>query len=315
MHFRLSYITKDFHFGDAEIKASDPEKGIQVVYKKRPDDGKQLPTEANDGLIVTTCERELTEKLHKEAVDSGVLSLNKEAVHKVYDDMTDAVQRTLRLTRWKTNAIGGPNPIRSTTAEYFVWSVDGSKWKRVSDAVFGKLTIHQIDRRWTNADAEFLQTEFLKGTSEPLGHELLRETEVNRQSNPRSSLILGVAAAEVGFKQFVSRTLADTAWLLELPSPPLVDMIHKFPWEQLKLRINDKVPAVPELIIDELKKAVTLRNKVIHSGTATFKPDTLESILSTVKSFLYFLDVLHGNGQDWPLAFIDREVVKPFMKD
>jgi hypothetical protein len=56
--------------------------------------------------------RELTERLHKEAVDLGVLSRNKEAVHKVYDDVVDAVQRTLRLARSKTNAIGGPDPIR-----------------------------------------------------------------------------------------------------------------------------------------------------------------------------------------------------------
>ena len=54
---------------------------------------------------------------------------------------------------------------------------------------------------------------------------------INR--NPRSSLILGVAAAEVGFKQFASKTLPDTAWLLEFPSPPLFDMLQKFPWKQL----------------------------------------------------------------------------------
>jgi hypothetical protein len=315
MHFRLSYITRDFYFGDAEIKVTDPDKAIEIIYKKRPDEGDRPPHEKNDGLIVATCQRELTERLHKEAVDSGVLSRNKEAVQRVYDDMVDAAQRTLRLARWKTNAVGGPNPIRSTTVEYFVWSIDGSNWKRVSDAVFGKLTLSQIDRDWTSFDAKFLQTEFLKGTTEPLGHELLREAEVNRQSNPRSSLVLGVAAAEVGFKQFVSKTLTDTAWLLELPSPPLVDMIHKFPWEQLRLRINDKVPTAPETITAELKKAVMLRNKVIHSGTVDLTGDTLESILNTVKHFLYFLDVLRGSGHLWPLDFIDRELIKPFLKD
>jgi hypothetical protein len=174
------------------------------------------------------------------------------------------------------------------TTNYFVWSVDGSNWNRVTDASFGKLTINQLDRTCTSLDSDFLQAEFLKGTREPLGHELHREADVNRQSNPRSSLILGVAAAEVGFKQFVSKTLTETAWLLELPSPPLVDMIQKFPWEQLKLRINGKVPFVPELIIAELKKAVTLRNKVIHSGTANLEPDTFELILSIVSlSFIF----------------------------
>ena len=58
MQFRLSYMTKDFHFGnagDAEIKVTGPDKEIEVVYKKRPIDSVPPPHEANDGLIVTTC--------------------------------------------------------------------------------------------------------------------------------------------------------------------------------------------------------------------------------------------------------------------
>jgi hypothetical protein len=89
--------------------------------------------------------------------------------------------------------------------------------------------------------------------------------------NPWKYAVLGVAAAEVGFKHFVSRTFPDTAWLLDLPSPPLTEMLNTFPWEQLKLRINDKVPAVPDLMIDELKKAVHLRNKIVHSGVAPLR--------------------------------------------
>jgi hypothetical protein len=120
MRFKLSYITRDFHFGNAEIRVSDPGKGIEVVYKERPNDGDQPPYEGNDGIIVALCELNLTERLHNEAVNSGVLSRNKEAVQKIFDDMNDAIQRTVRLTRWKTNAIGGPNTIRMGTPNYFV---------------------------------------------------------------------------------------------------------------------------------------------------------------------------------------------------
>lgn len=305
MHFRLSYITRDFVFGDAEIRVSNPDKRIEIVYKKRPNDGGQPPYEGSDGLIVAVCERNLAERLHDEAVSSGVLSRNKGAVQEIFDDMADAIQRTLRLARWRANAIGGPNPIRMATVNYFVWSTDGSNWKPVADSAFSTLRFQiPTDRTWSRADAEFLQSELVKGTDEPLGHELLREADVNRRFNPRSSLILGVAAAEVGFKQFASKTLPDTAWLLELPSPPLVEMLHKFPWEQLKLRINGEVPAVPESIIEGLKKGVTLRNKIVHSGVANLSPDTLDSVLNTVKNLLYFLDALHGSGQHWPLNFI-----------
>ena len=184
----------------------------------------------------------------------------------------------------------------------------------VTDSVFGKLAFIQTDRRWSTEDADFLQTEMAKGTSEPLGHELLREANVNRDSNPRSSLILGVAAAEVGFKQFASKSLPDTAWILELPSPPLIEMLNKFPWCQLNLRINDKVPAVPELIIDELKKAVNLRNKIVHSGIASLSFETLKSALDSVKDLLYFLDMLSGTGQSWPGNLISADVITQLKK-
>ncbi len=314
MHFRLTYIARDFLFGDAEIRVSDSEKGVEVTYKQRPNDNQPPAFEENDGLIVAVCERTLTERLNSEAVASGVLSRNKEAVSKVFDDMTDTIQRTLRLARWRTNIRSGPNPIRSAIPNYFAWSVDGSDWKMVADSVSLKIKFLYSTHNWSKEDAEFLQSEIVKGSNEPLGHELLREADVN-QENPRSSLILGVAAAEVGFKQFVSRTFPDAAWLLELPSPPLVDMLTRFPWEQIKLRINGKVPAVPETIVMELRKAVTLRNKIVHLGTASLTPETLESILDTVSDFLYFLDMLHGSGRNWPFGFIRPATMSEFKKE
>ncbi len=316
MRFRLRYITKDFYFGDAEIKVSDPDRGIEVVYRRlRTDDGEMPRVEFTDGLIVATCERSLSERLQNEAVNSGVLSLKKEAVCNVYDDMYDSIERTLRLTRWRTNARGGPNPIRVAMQSYFAWSTEGSTWNMVADCVSAKFEIEQIDRPWTGEDAAFLQTEILKGTNEPLGHELWREASANRKSNPRSSLILAVAAAEIGFKQFVSKRIPDAAWLMGLPSPPLVEMLNKFPWGQVKLRINDKVPAVPESIVGELKKAVNLRNKIVHSGVANLTFETLDSILTTVHDFLYFRDMLHETGHEWPAKFISPEVIDHFKKD
>jgi hypothetical protein len=314
MYFRLSYVTSDFHFGESEIKVSDPDKGITIVLKQRSDDGERPPFQQNDGLIVAICVRDLPERLQNEALTSGALSLRKEAVQKAHDDMWDLIQRTLRLARWRGNTRGGPNPIRSGVPNSFVWFVDGSNWKMVSDYMSIRIKFLSSTHNWSKDDAEFLQAEILKGSSEPLGHELLREADVNSESNPRSSLILAVAAAEVGFKHFASKALPDTAWLLELPSPPLIDMINRFPWSQLKVRINDKTPAVPEMIVDEMKKAVGLRNKIIHLGFANISPETLDSVLRTVSDFLYFLDSVHSN-QRWPLNYVRRNIIDHFKKD
>lgn len=314
VYFRLTYITSNFLYGDVEIKVSDPERGMEIIYKQRPKDSDRPPYETNDGLIVALCQRSLSERLYNETVSTGILSQKKEAVKQIFDDMTDFLQRTLRLARWRTNIQGGPNPIRSGVPDFFVWSVNGSNWKMVTDSISLRVKFLHSTRNWSKEDAGFLQTEILKGLNEPLAHELLREADINRESNPRSSLILGVAAAEVGFKHFASKTLPDTTWLLELPSPPLIEMINKFPWAQLKTRINDKVPMVPEPITDELKKAVALRNKIVHSGIATLNYETLDSVMNAVNDFLYFLDLVH-TGQPWPLSCMSRDILGHFKKD
>jgi hypothetical protein len=99
VYFRLTYITGNFIFGNAEIKVSDPGKGITISYTKRPKDAQQPPYEKNDGLIVAQCQRSLSERLYGEAVSTGILSQNKAAVKQVFDDMNDLIQRTLRLAR------------------------------------------------------------------------------------------------------------------------------------------------------------------------------------------------------------------------
>jgi hypothetical protein len=315
--FRMSYVTRDFYYGNVEIKTSDPEKKIEVVLKERSEASEPPAVERNDGLIIATCERALSERLQREAETSGVLSFKKEAVRQVYEEMHDCVIRTLRLLRWRTGSMGAPNPIRMGTTNHFVWSVEGSDWKIVADSLNAVLSfkISQLGSGPSSEDMEFIQKGIIEGLNEPLGHELLREAHVNQQSNPRSSLILAVAAAEVGFKHFASKMLPATSWLLALPSPPLVDMLTNFPWSDLKLQINGKVPTVPEMLISELKKAVTLRNAIVHSGVANFSYQSLDSILSSVRDFLYFLDLFQGEGQSWAFRFIRPEVMKQFKKD
>lgn len=315
MFFKTTYITRDFYYGDAtEIKTSDPIKKIEVVLIKRPTGGEPPPLEKNDGLIIATCDRILTERLQQEAETSGVLSFKKEAVRQVYEEMYDCVIRTLRLLRWRTGSMGAPNPIRMGTVDYFVWSVDGTNWKLVADSINAVLRfkISQLGSSPSTEDMDFIQRGIIENLNEPLGHELLREASVNQQSNPRSSLILAVAAAEVGFKHFSSKVLPATSWLLGLPSAPLVDMLNSFPWSEIGVLISYKVPVVPETLIADLKKAVTLRNAIVHSGAANFSYDSLDSILLSVREFLYFLDSLQGKGQAWALRFIRPEIMAQF---
>jgi hypothetical protein len=291
IRFRLEYITREFKFDDARIVVSDPAKRLEATLTKRPAEFASFPTEPDDGLIVGICERRVTDRLCEQAASSGQLSVRQEAVASVHTDIRNFILRTLRLLRWRTKSPGRPYPIRAVVG--FSWSWDGVEWKPVTD--YMSLRIKQVENPpiLTDAAIEFARTEILGELDEPLGHELLREAWTNQDANLRSAIVIAVAAAEVGFKQFAAKTLPDTAWILEnLQSPPLSKMLDLFPWDKMKLQINGRPVTVPDSIKDELKKAVTLRNEIVHGRSGTLTSDTSESVLYCVRDLLYFLDAL-----------------------
>jgi hypothetical protein len=150
---------------------------------------------------------------------------------------------------------------------------------------------------------------------EPLGHELLREAWTNRNANPRSCIVLAVAAAEVGFKQFASKTFPDAAWILEnVQSPPLVKRLTElFPWSKLKVQINGKDLTPPDSVTTTLTKAVRLRNDIDHGRGENLSGKTVDSVLTAVRDLLYFLDVVHG--QQWANLSPQRRGSQTFHTD
>jgi hypothetical protein len=223
--------------------------------------------------------------------------------------MQEMILHTIRLARWRCNSTkGGPNPIQ--WAGDFSWSADGTAWKRVADNLSLKFEFSRFTD-WTDEAAEFVSTKVFGDLDEPLGHQLLREAAVNRKDNLRSSLVLAVVAAEVGFKQFASEAFPDTDWILEkLPSPPLITMLQVFPWSKLGVLINDKVPSIPSPIESVLKKAVNLRNQIVHLGVVKLEVKTVDSVLTAVRDLLYFLDALRG--QNWAASHISPGALKSF---
>ncbi len=314
MYFQLRYITADFDFGNKQIRVSHPEKKMDFLLRKRiPDDAPLPPLKPDDGFVTVTCEREITERLQQEAISSGQLSIKKGAIRIVHDDMVNHLRRTLRLIRWRANSHGRPNPLRSGLHDGFRWSLDGIKWKAVADCISMKLSLH-VHPAWRSEDEQFLEAEASSELDEPLGHELLREAWTNRGANPRSSIVLAVAAAEVGFKQFASKVFPDTAWILEsLQSPPLVKMLTElFPWPKLKMQINGKDLTPPESVATTLKKAVLLRNDIVHGRAENLNGKTVNSVLTAVRDLLYFLDAVQG--QPWALFHLSAEARKDFPR-
>lgn len=312
IRFRLEYVSRDFKFGDARILVSDPAKHLEAALTKKPAGSASLPTEPGDGLIVGICERQVTDRLYDQAASTGQLSVKQEAVASVLTDTQSFILRTLRLLRWRTKSPGRPYPIRAIVG--FMWSLDGVEWKYVAD--YMSLRLRQLENPpiLTDEAVEFVRTEIPGELDEPLGHELLREAWTNQETNLRSAIVLAVAAAEVGFKQFASKVFPDTAWILEnLQSPPLSKMLDLFPWDKLKLQINGQQVTVPDSIKDDLRKAVTLRNEIVHGRGGVLTSDITESVLYSVRDLLYFLDAL-TNMKVWAFDFVSTDARKHFAK-
>jgi len=154
-----------------------------------------------------------------------------------------------------------------------------------------------IEQDGLSAAAE-LVTSFQR---EPVAHELWREAWNLRHSSPRSSLVIGVAAAEVGLKQLIAALVPHASSLVEnIPSPPLDTMIRKV-LPDLPIRA-DVEPArrTPRHLRTAIVAAVEDRNRVVHLG-AMPRADLRQTLLA-IREFLYILDMY--SGHPWAEALL-----------
>ncbi len=184
-------------------------------------------------------------------------------------------------------------------------SMDGTKWIPLQDLTF-EVEVHASLDLPAETRNE-VETIVRAGADEPLGHELHREALSHRDQNPRSSLIIAIAAAEIGFKELVGDLVPAARWIIDnAPSPPLVRMLTEYlPLLPVRCRIKDEIRLPPPRIMECLKKAVNMRNATTHTGRQVIESDTLKEILSSVKDVLWLLDYYRGSA--WALEFIRPE--------
>jgi hypothetical protein len=135
------------------------------------------------------------------------------------------------------------------------------------------------------------------GVEEPLGRQLFREAWAQKDSRPRSALVIGVAAAEVGFKKLVGSLVPQAQWLVdEIQTPALSKMLRKYlPTLPVKARFTSKSIRPPKELLSQLENAVERRNKLVHAGEPPPRLDELEDILRAVNDFLWICDLYQGH--------------------
>jgi hypothetical protein len=307
LHFRSVYISGCTFLKGQTFKVHDPELDVDVSIQDRP---KEEPGyQEYDGLCEVSCARKASERLYADALKTGTLSAKKEMVKQALSDLSKAARRAVEIMRWRHGSPGHTRPIRSSLTSR--WSIDGSDWKGVTDNMSGVMTMGPGYKPWSIAIEQSVQELIQNRSSEPIGHDLYREATALEHSNPRSATVLAVAAAEVGFKQFVLTLVADARWLVEnLPSPPLAQMLVDFlPTLPVRCRVKGQQPLIPSSLLDEIKKAVKLRNEIVHRGQAPgLKIQTINSVLHTVRDLLYLLDFYSGN--QWAFDILSYETRK-----
>ncbi len=224
----------------------------------------------------------------------------------VRNKLSDYIKRTIKILRWRNNIGGKHNPIQATRGLF--WSFDCKTWKHMPDDSILIISEEQylpITKKLQNTIQKMVVDEI----DEPLGHTLLREAWEQKERNPRSSLILGIVAIEVGFKQCVGTLLPKAQWLVEnVPSPPIPKMLWNYlPQLPTKLKIKGKVLPPPKSIKTVLQNGIEQRNKTIHVGSLPPNYEDLEELLLAIRDSLYLLD--YYCGVKWALDNIQETTI------
>ena len=305
MFFKIAYIIKPLNLGKANEVSIDmhtPPHDVRILIEKIPEDRLSKDINRNDLFIYAITQRTLTQKREKQfaEITSTLSNSLKEFMTLIWNDLYDVLMQTINGYRWRLRNESATNPIKFWNFNYY--SSDGFNWKAfpISPALMATWGL-PVKQEYTNEEFKSIGELLSVNHTEPLGHNLLHEAWDLRRTNPRSSLVIGIAAAETGFKQFCATLAPDASWLIEnVPSPPMVKMLEEYlPLVNTKHKIYGHTLPPPEALIKVLKKGIQLRNGVVHGKHTDLKKETVEEILNAVRDLLYLLDFYNGHVWAW----------------
>jgi hypothetical protein len=232
----------------------------------------------------------------------------------IHHKLSECIKRATKIIRWRNAIKSSHNPVLFTLG--VSWSFDNQHWRGMPHDVYVVIG-GEIEFYWPVSDELHSQMENLikAEVEEPLGHELFLEAWHQQTKNPRSALILGIVAAEVGFKQCVGKLVPNAEWLVNhVPSPPLHKMLSEYlPLLPARQTIQGKVLKPPKRILTALNRGVKARNDTIHVGSKPPDSKELEELLLSVRDLLYLLDIYCGF--EWAIKHIRYEVQEEMVQE
>ncbi len=186
----------------------------------------------------------------------------------IFHHISAAARSTIIMLNWTHGLDSLPDPYGQSHAWF---SNDGNKWFRYSEVrkigVLLEEATHSIYAKNVRVDEVVRKVE--AGAEEPLARQLFKEAWSQIGINPRSALVVGVSAAEIGLKELIAALIPGTGWLMEeIPTPPVGKVLRKFlPTLQVRAQRADGGPITPPRhIIKQIEDAVEYRNGVVHAG-------------------------------------------------
>jgi hypothetical protein len=280
-------------------------KDVSVV----PDDVRQ---------VLTGVDRDTDEK-RKPPSDGFQTFPNsyRDFIGRLHAEMDSLATDVFNVIRWRLGVNGGPLTLDSS-AESMRWHDDSHD--SAPDVLYGflncQIPVDEIELSFPefqdldfNASRRGAVEELLRCESiQPLHHDLFREAWQNQRLNPRSALVLGMAALETGLKSTFCELNEALRWILEhLPSPPVDKLLREYvPQIAARNRLHGKVLRPPNNVISAIKSGIEQRNRLVHGRQDLLSCEQVTSFLLAVRDTLYLMDFYRGH--QWALDHLREDV-------
>jgi hypothetical protein len=220
----------------------------------------------------------------------------------VRSELSDIARRTALVLRWRADAEGPHDPFSSAGMS---WSTDRGFWHPMPSNR-SVLFIPTKLVKQSGAIAESVQGIVAARNGAPLHHALFLEAWGQYSANPRSAIVVGMAAAELAVKHCIAVLVPGAEWLAtNIPTPPLEKILREYlPLLPARHLIDGNVKPPPKGVMETLKKAVTIRNSLAHAGTVSPTRETAEQILKAIRDLLWLLD--YYGGHEWAFDYISQ---------
>jgi hypothetical protein len=250
----------------------------------------------------------------------------------IYRELAADTEKFIKTLRWRCSIPGAHHSLQSNQMRF---SVDGEQWHPVS-INSPNMTLSEIFFKKLLGEKERHQLVLLwDQEGEPFYHELFREAWDQREKNPKSAIVIGIAAAESAVKQCIVKFDPGAEYRLqESQSSPVSEMIKdelpKLIRENFRNDVIEDIckeagkkkdNVIPIGIRTSVHTGVAVRNKIVHTGKipeiyegyCNNISQATEELLLNIRDLLWIID--YYCGYDWALHNIREENLSEGSKE